>query len=211
MCCYPTGPWSHFETWEGRITLSMPQANNILFMIHGCFVKQSFKNFTRFLSPLNLKGGKKRRQLQISTTFIAWSWKIAASASHLFFRWLQRSGKKVGDFRCGIHSQNEFGCACALWRRKAVMPCPMAAGSQHRQKQMRRHDGRYLARLVGGNHLATLRKSNPLIHMTYSYCISCHTWSMPNPTFNSCTCFFLPAEIPNKQWRNSYLVFLDGA
>lgn len=42
MCCYPTGPWSHFETWEGRITLCMPQANNI-FMIHGCFVNSHWK------------------------------------------------------------------------------------------------------------------------------------------------------------------------
>ena len=42
MCCYPTGPWSHFETWEGRITFSMPQANNI-FMIHGCYVNSHWK------------------------------------------------------------------------------------------------------------------------------------------------------------------------
>ena len=43
MCCYPTGPWSHFETWEGRITLSMPQANYIFMDIHGCFVSRHWK------------------------------------------------------------------------------------------------------------------------------------------------------------------------
>lgn len=84
------------------------------------FCKQSLKNSTLFLLPFNLKGEEKTKTTSEFNHFHSLILKNRSIGQPSFLevivyhRWLQLSGKKVGDFRCGIHSQNGFGCACAL-------------------------------------------------------------------------------------------------
>ena len=135
--------WTMKPFWDMRGKNHAFHASSKLY-IHGyswLFCKQALKNFTRFLLPLNLKGGKKRRQLQNSTTFIAWSWKLAASASHLFlessFTTADCSGpvKRLGIFAVGSTAKMSLAAPVHCDGGKLWCRALMAAGSQHRQKQ----------------------------------------------------------------------------